>query len=104
MATRLMHVRLGSAGLFPAVLCWALLGCGSQPATRSGVSSGADTAVLAGTARGFLSTLNDRQRAEASFPFDDPQRIRWAYVPQDRIGIPLKAMDAAQRAAAFGVL
>jgi hypothetical protein len=60
--------------------------------------------VLAATARGFLSTLNDGQRADASRPFDDPQRIRWAYVPQARIGIPLKALDAAQRAAAFGVL
>ena len=56
------------------------------------------------TARTFLSTLNAGQRDDASFPFDDPRRVRWAYVPQDRIGIPLQAMDAEQRAAAFGVL
>jgi hypothetical protein len=56
------------------------------------------------TARTFLSTLNDRQRAVASFPFDDPERTTWAYVPQERAGLPLKAMDVKQRAAAFGVL
>jgi hypothetical protein len=56
------------------------------------------------TARTFLSTLNARQRAVAAFPFDDPERSRWAYVPQERAGVPLRAMDAEQRAAAFGVL
>src|SRR5687768_1562801 len=104
MATPITYVRLTSAGLFPAVLSGALLGCGIQPATRTGGASGPDTSVLAATAWGFLSTLNDTQRAGASFPFDDPQRIRWAYVPQRRIGIPLQAMDTEQRAAAFGVL
>jgi hypothetical protein len=48
--------------------------------------------------------LNDGQRAAASFPFGDPERTRWAYVPQRRTGIPLQAMDAGQRAAAFDLL
>jgi hypothetical protein len=52
----------------------------------------------------FLSTLNAAQRATASFPFDDPERTKWAYVPQARAGIPLKAMGAAQHAAAFRLL
>jgi hypothetical protein len=56
------------------------------------------------TARTFRSTLDARQRAVAAFPFDHPERARWAYVPQERAGIPLQAMDAEQRAAAFGVL
>ncbi|MBW3569567.1 MAG: DUF3500 domain-containing protein [Gemmatimonadetes bacterium] len=59
---------------------------------------------MAGSARTFLSTLNATQRAAASFPFDHPERTRWAYVPQRRTGIPLQAMDAAQRAAAFELL
>jgi hypothetical protein len=56
------------------------------------------------TARTFLSTLNAGQRTAASFRFDDPERTKWAYVPQERAGIRLKDMDAKQRAAAFGVL
>ncbi|HST59333.1 MAG TPA: DUF3500 domain-containing protein [Longimicrobium sp.] len=59
---------------------------------------------MAETARTFLSTLNDRQRAVASLSFDHPDRTGWAYVPQRRIGITLGAMDAGQRAAAFELL
>ena len=87
-----------------AVLFVTLLGCSAQPPPNVERAAGFDTSALPVVARTFLSTLNDRPRADASFPFDDPQRIRWAYVPQARIGVPLKAMDAQQRTAAFGVL
>jgi hypothetical protein len=92
---------LGSAGLFSALLTVALLGCGAHPPRPAGGASVSDTSALPGTARTFLSTLDDRQRAAASFPFDDPERTWWVYVPQRRTGIPLRAMDAGQRAAAF---
>ena len=96
-------VRLGSA-LFPAVLAVALLGCGAQSPPPAGGAPGTDTSAWTGTARTFLSTLNDRERAVATFSFDDPERTSWAYVPQRRTGIPLQAMDAGQRAAAFTLL
>jgi hypothetical protein len=67
-------------------------------------ASASDTAALAVTPRTFLSTLNDRERDVASFPFDDPERTNWAYVPQNRAGIPLRAMNPQQRTAAFGVV
>jgi hypothetical protein len=51
-----------------------------------------------------VSTLSAKQRDVAAMPFDDPERMRWAYVPQERVGLPLQAMDSAQRAAAFGVV
>lgn len=104
MATPKAHVRFITASLVLVVLCGGLPGCGAQPLPRAGDASGSDKSVLAVTAQDFLSTLNDRQRADASFSFDDPQRIRWAYVPQPRIGVPLKAMDPQQRQAALGVL
>jgi hypothetical protein len=104
MANFVTYVRLGSAGLFPAVFAVALLGCGAQPPRPVGGASGSDTSAWAGTARTFLSALNDRQRAAASFPFDHPERTRWAYVPERRTGIPLQMMDAGQRAAAFEFL
>ena len=96
--------RFGSARQLPAILSVALLGCGAQPPPNAEGASRVDTSALPVTARAFLSTLNASQRADATFPFDDPERTRWAYVPQKRAGIPLKAMDAEQRAAAFGVL
>jgi hypothetical protein len=88
----------------PAMVLAALLGCSAQPRPTGEGAPGVDTSASPVTARTFLSTLNASQRAAASFPFDDPERIRWAYVPQRRAGIPLKAMDAEQRAAAFEVL
>ncbi|HTE20716.1 MAG TPA: DUF3500 domain-containing protein, partial [Armatimonadota bacterium] len=104
MATPAAYVRLRSAGLFPAVLAVALLGCGAQPPTPAGGAAVADTSAFAVTARTFLSTLEDRERAVALFPFDHPERTRWAYVPERRTGIPLRAMDAEERAAAFELL
>lgn len=104
MANSGVYTRFRSASLFPAVLIGALLGCGTQSPTPPGGASASDTAALAVPARTFLSTLNDRQRAAALFPFDHPERTRWAYVPQSRTGIPLQAMDAGQRAAAFEFL
>jgi hypothetical protein len=104
MANAVTYTRFGLAGLLPAALSVALLGCGAQPPPDTGGASRLDTTALPATARAFLSTLDARQRAMASFPFDDPERTGWAYVPRARAGIPLQAMDAEQRAAAFGVL
>src|SRR5688500_1766292 len=92
------------ARLLPAILSVALLGCGAQPRPNAEGAAGFDTSALPVTAGAFLSTLNASQRADATFPFDDPERTKWAYVPQKRAGIPLKAMEAEQRAAAFGLL
>jgi hypothetical protein len=97
-------IRFRLARLLPAILSVALLGCGAQPPPNAEGASRFDTSALPVTARTFLSTLNASERADATFPFDDPERTKWAYVPQKRTGIPLKAMDAEQRAAAFGVL
>lgn len=95
---------LRSAGVVAAVLTLALPGCGAQSPARSAGASGTDTAALAAPARTFLSTLSGRERATASFRFEDPERTNWAYVPQRRAGIPLRDMNAEQRAAAFGLL
>jgi hypothetical protein len=92
------------ARLLPVLAFLAFLGCSAQPPRHVDGAMGFDTAALPVTARTFVSTMNASQRANASFPFDDAERTRWAYVPQERVGIPLKAMDAGQRAAAFALL
>jgi hypothetical protein len=97
------HFRCQLAGVIAAVLTLPLPGCGAQSPARSNGASGADTA-LAAPARAFLSTLKAGQRTTASFPFDNPERTGWAYVPQQRAGIPLQDLNAEQRAAAFGLL
>ncbi|MDF1503625.1 DUF3500 domain-containing protein [Roseisolibacter sp. H3M3-2] len=104
MAPPVAYVRPGSTGLLAAALTVAALGCGAQAPPRAGAASGADTAALSPSARAFLATLSAGQRADATFPFADPGRTQWAYVPQARSGVPLKAMNAEQRAAAFALL
>src|SRR5688572_938643 len=101
---RVTGIRFRLACLLPAILSVALLGCGAQPPPNAEGASRFDTSALPVTARTFLSTLNASQRANATFRFDDPERTGWAYVPQRRSGIPLKEMDAEQRAVAFGLL
>jgi hypothetical protein len=95
---------VGLAGVLAAVFIVALLACNAQARPSSDAGSVSDTTALTATARTFLSTLNEKQRATASFPFDDPERTKWAYVPQSRNGLALKEMKTEQRAAAFALV
>lgn len=52
----------------------------------------------------LLVSLDDQQKAQATFGFDDPERFNWHFIPRPRKGLPLKAMTPAQRALAFGLL
>jgi hypothetical protein len=93
-----------TAGFVSIVLAVTLSGCSAQLPPNVDKAAGVDSSALPVTAGSFLSRLHASQRAAASFRFNDPERTRWAYVPQRRAGIPLKAMDAGQREAAFGLL
>src|SRR3989442_4085225 len=52
----------------------------------------------------FLRTLTPEQRRLAAFAIDNPERLDWHYIPRERAGLPLKAMDDRQRAAAHALL
>lgn len=52
----------------------------------------------------LLTALDDTQKAQATFGFDDPERLNWHFIPRPRKGLPLKSMTPAQRALAFGLL
>jgi hypothetical protein len=59
---------------------------------------------MAESASRLLIALDDSQKAQATFGFDDPERLNWHFIPRPRKGLPLKAMTPAQRALAFGLL
>jgi hypothetical protein len=59
---------------------------------------------MAESASRFLTALDDSQKAQASFGFDDKERLNWNFIPKPRKGLPIKAMTPAQRALAFGLL
>ena len=54
--------------------------------------------------REFLDALSPELRRAVVFPFASEERRNWHYIPRDRRGVPLKAMNEAQRHAAKAVL
>ncbi len=64
----------------------------------------ASTHEHAALAAEFLDTLSGEQRRQTVFPFTSSERRNWHYVPRRRKGLPWKAMNAQQRAAAEALL
>ena len=62
------------------------------------------SAEMVSATNDFIASLNERQKSSALFAFDDAERSNWFFTPVDRKGVPLKAMDEAQRAAARRLL
>jgi len=45
----------------------------------------------------LLGSLDDAQRAKATFAFDNAERTNWIFVPAVRKGLPIKEMNPGQR-------
>jgi hypothetical protein len=61
-------------------------------------------ATMAQTAAAFLDSLTPKQRAYVLFPFEDEERFNWHFIPRERKGLPLLAMNPAQRHLAGALL
>jgi len=59
--------------------------------------------AMSASAKAFLATLTPEQKAQASFKFDDAERLNWHFIPRPRKGLPLKSLegDALKSAHAF---
>ena len=84
--------------LFLAVLALVSLQFGST------AHADETSTAMADAAKRFLAALDDKQKVQASFPFDSPERFNWHWIPRERKGLPIKAMTPEQRALAFGLL
>lgn len=60
--------------------------------------------LMSEAANRFLAALTPEQRAKATFPLDDPERVRWFYVPIERKGLPLREMSPYQKHLASALL
>lgn len=49
--------------------------------------------AMSAAGKGFLAVLTPAQRTEATFKFDDPERLNWHFIPRPRKGLPLKALE-----------
>ena len=61
---------------------------GAAPAVR-------DAGAVA-AANAFIASLQADLRAKAALPFDSPDRTAWYFVPRERIGVSLLALDDRQ--------
>lgn len=59
---------------------------------------------MAEVALAWLATLTPEQKAQATFSFEDEERINWHFIPRERKGLPMKAMTPQQRLLAMGLL
>src|SRR4051794_23955125 len=60
--------------------------------------------TIAVAAAAWLGSLATEQQTQAVWPFASVERGDWHYAPRTRNGLPLRAMDDPQRAAAHGLL
>jgi hypothetical protein len=80
-----------------------LAGCLLVPAALNSAPSAAGKSMT-DAANAFLTGLDAEQRSKASFKFEDDSRFEFRYTPRARTGLPLKAMNEAQRTKAQALL
>ena len=81
MATRKLILAL-------TVVCGmgALLVAQQQPAPKTGLG-------MAEAAKGFLAVISPEQVKAATYKYDDPERVNWHFIPRERKGLPIKALE-----------
>lgn len=74
-------------------------------ASRSALLDRSRGGAMTATARGWLESLSEQQRAQAQLAYDDNRRFEWHFIPMpSRRGLPLMQMDPQQQALALRLL
>ena len=60
--------------------------------------------AMSTAANGFLAALSPAQKSQAAFKFDDSERLNWHFIPRERKGLPLKALEGAASKAALAFI
>lgn len=60
--------------------------------------------AMSASAKGFLTAISPDQKAQATFKFDDPERLNWHFIPRERKGLPLKSLEGAALKAAHAFI
>jgi hypothetical protein len=77
---------------------------GSQDAPDRGHHHVHSVSVMTETANRFLAALTPGQRAKATFPFSDDERMNWHFIPKERKGLTLREMSPYQKHLANALL
>jgi hypothetical protein len=60
--------------------------------------------VMTDSAKAFLASLTPQQRTQATFPFQNDERLNWHYIPKERKGLALREMTPEQKQLAHALL
>lgn len=100
--TRSRLVRSAVAAVALSALAGAAMVANQAPPAAAGMATATDK---------FLATLTPEQKKKATFAYDDPQRTKWFFTPQQdkqkqptRKGLRMEELDAKQKAAALELL
>ncbi len=75
----------------------ALLSANFQTEPASGLK-------MTAAAKAFLGTLTAEQKKQASFAFDDKERLNWHFIPRPRNGLPIRQLEGDSLKAAHALL
>ncbi len=87
--------------LFSALMVLTAMGAllvanqSQEPSSGLGMSQAANA---------FLKTLNEGQKAKASFGYDDKERLNWHFIPRERKGLPLKELEGPALQSALALI
>lgn len=98
-----MRVRIAAIFLLSVVVLFWQQPSAQEQAAKA--NAGAQALRLVPTAKAFLATLNEEQRAKAVKEYDSEQRVEWHFVPlETRKGLPIMEMQEPQKEAAMKLL
>src|SRR5258706_5263973 len=60
--------------------------------------------MMTDAAKAFLTSLTPDQKASATFPFTEEERLNWHFIPRERKGLALREMTSAQKQLAHALL
>ncbi len=60
--------------------------------------------TMISAAQRFRRNLNATQRGQASFTYDDKERLNWHFIPRERKGLPLKDLEGDTLTAAHDLI
>lgn len=88
------------------IACCCLLSCASiwSPNASASQADERPGVAMAQAAERLLQVLDHSQKLQATFSYDDPERINWHFIPRERKGVGLWDLNGAARDAASGLV
>jgi hypothetical protein len=83
---------------------FAVLGTMAALLLAQGEPAPATGKAMIEAAQRFRDTLTKEQLAQASFTFEDPERLNWHFIPRPRKGLPLRDLEGPALKAAHALL